>query len=796
MDKQSNTGKMPKRRYLYLLCTLFVLTVAAFIPNMIMAADKTKVVKKNDNFTVSAQYGLNGAVFYDYPMQAVVTVESKENFSGVIRVLPEANYDQNVSGYGKRITLAAGESKTFKMTVNTPGNNGEVHLAILNDKDKLLYEEKTTLSPTSLGSYVEVGILSDDYSGVGYFNGVSVQSGSYTGSASTVEFTLDTFPEDSQVLSVLNYLIIDNFDTSSLSEKQYKALKKWVGNGGILILSLGSHYQSVLSGFNDDFVSGTFGNMSKKNLSWNAPEEVLTLSGVDCIAFTLDEGKPNDPVYMDDWSYVKPVGLGNVVVLPYSLSMEPMASFTDRSRVASLILAASSTQAAVDNLSGTTNYGSVYSMGMNLTSISEEVKSPSALLYGFLLTLYVVLVGPVLYLILKKAGKQEKLWIAIPLVALIFTGIIYCTGFIYRINKPLLNTFSLIKVDNGGAAETVCSKLVCPNAKQYTFKLSDDYEEFRNNSNYYDYGFWGNNNANDGSFDSLFLDNGTESELIINSNTTFDSFEFSAGRVIDKSIGNFTLDLDCTTSGFSGTVKNDTAYDLKGVVVAYEGNLYIVGDLKKGESATLDEKDMLQTLGYGTFDNLYTSTSTGKLTYEEYQIDSNIESYLLNVSDYKVGHVWGTIVSYKPELIGDNQVKSSGMAVIMNDFYQEYGDVSGNYYPGIESMAVDGQGDYDVGSGYMLGNAVVNVTYSFEGYGDIDMLVLNSDPLDWGVYADVYALNVDTGIYEMIFNGTDVIEGAELSKYMSHGVIQLKYEGTSGDNNYYIPRISAGQSGN
>ena len=270
-------------------------------------------------------------------------------------------------------------------------------------------------------------------------------------------------------------------------------------------------------------------------------------------------------------------------------------------------------------------------------------------------------------------GKREKLWIAIPIVSLAFTGIIYCTSFIYRVNKPILNTFSFIQVEDGGASETVYFRVVCPSAKRYSLELSDEYDEFRSNANYYDYGLFADSNSAGGKYDSLFIDNGTNNELILNSDSNFDSFEFSAAKVIDKSIGNYTLNLNCSSTGFSGTVTNDTAYDLKGVVVAYESYLYIVGDLKKGETFVLDGKDMIQSNGYGTFDQMYFDTPD-RFSYQEYQVDSNIESYIFDDSEFGVGHVWGIIESYKPELMDDNKVKQDGMAVIMNDYFRGYGE--------------------------------------------------------------------------------------------------------------------------
>ena len=274
-----------KKRKLYFLSFIILFSLAAFIPKVsTKAADNSaKIIKDNKDFKVSARYGFGGSVMYDIPMQVMITIESKQNFEGTLRVYKDVDSAQTVVAFGRRITLAAGETKTYKLTANAPNQTGIVHLAIFNEKDKVVYEESSTLTMDSKDPNSMVGILSDDYSGIAYFNGVSIASSGYMGNVSTFELSREDFPENSQALGSLKFLIIDNFDTSSLSSKQFDALKKWVSDGGILILGLGSHYQRVLSGFKDDFVSGNLGSLSTKSIKWSSMIGEENITNVDCM---------------------------------------------------------------------------------------------------------------------------------------------------------------------------------------------------------------------------------------------------------------------------------------------------------------------------------------------------------------------------------------------------------------------------------------------------------------------------------------------------------------------------------
>ena len=788
-----------KKRKLYFLSFIILFSLAAFIPKVsTKAADNSaKIIKDNKDFKVSARYGFGGSVMYDIPMQVMITIESKQNFEGTLRVYKDVDSAQTVVAFGRRITLAAGETKTYKLTANAPNQTGIVHLAIFNEKDKVVYEESSTLTMDSKDPNSMVGILSDDYSGIAYFNGVSIASSGYMGNVSTFELSREDFPENSQALGSLKFLIIDNFDTSSLSSKQFDALKKWVSDGGILILGLGSHYQRVLSGFKDDFVSGNLGSLSTKSIKWSSMIGEENITNVDCMDFELNGGQPFMPDGFTDITAFKDYGLGNVAILSFSLSMEPVTNYERRYELASAIL----TDIAIhNNHYYDARYGWQFDAGTNLTSIGENSKTPSAILYGLLLSVYVILVGPVLYIILKKKNIREKIWIAIPIVSVAFTGIIYLTSFLYRINKPILNTFSIINISEEQAYENVYAELICPNIKRYDMKISDKYSDFQC-KNEYDYGFFGNNNSVEkGQFDYMILDNGTDYSMVFNSNELFDRYTFGFGRIVPEGFGKITYDIDCTTTGFSGTITNDTAFDLKDVVLNFENHFYMAGDIKKGETVAIDPSKIIDSQGYGVFDGLYNnynnSNYTNKIGYQQYQIDSSIETNLIDINRFNTGYVWGTIESYKTELMSDKDVKSSGTAVIINGFRQEYSDVSGSYYPSIANFAVDTQGDMDGNSGYLYG-MTAEVTYSFEGAGDIDTLRAEKDTAVDGVYADVYAFNMDTGEYDIIFADNDTLSGKELNKYLSHGILKLKYERNQSTVNYdyadcLLPKISAG----
>ena len=275
-----------------------------------------KVTKKNADVSMEAVCGIDGFAAYDNPVPIFVTVTYTKDFTGSIRITPVMeDVGQTVVAYGEDISLAKGEAKTFSFTPSILGGNGKIKIELLDEKEKVIYAETDTVSLTGIGTNVVMGILSDDYSGLTYFDGVPAVFDSYQGVVNALELTNASFPESKDALSILNYILIDNYDTANLSDEQYTALKGWVNDGGVLILSLGANYQNVLHKFSDEFVSGTLGNMNKNQITWNIEGQELSLDDVDSMEFVLDGGEELKNFSVDKTAYKKEVGLGAVVVL-------------------------------------------------------------------------------------------------------------------------------------------------------------------------------------------------------------------------------------------------------------------------------------------------------------------------------------------------------------------------------------------------------------------------------------------------------------------------------------------------
>ena len=758
----------------------------------------SKVTKKNQDISMEVSCGIDGFAAYDIPMVVRITVKSNENFNGYLQIIPEYDYGQNIVAYGEDIALTKGEEKTFSFVLSNISTNGYFTVSLLNEKDKVIYSEKEIVTLETFGDTVLMGVMSDDYSGLAYFDSVNINCAGYEQDINLLELSEKNFPEDSKAIDMLSYILIDNFDTAKLSEKQYNTLKEWVNGGGVLLVSLGANYQNVLHCFNDDFLTGTLGKIQKENISFALSDGPVSLEDVDVVDFSLDGGKALESFSADKAVYKKESGTGAVVVLSYDLSMEPFVSFEKRKEVCSALLEKTVGSNTINHLTGNVNTYS-YDNSNDIAKITNDSKKPSTVLFGFVLIVYVIVVGPILYLFLKKINKQENLWLAIPATAMVFTVIIFLISLTYRVNKPLLNTFTVMQLGEGSKKEKVYTNVVCPKAKDYRIMLGEEYGNLMLRDNY-SYNAFGSSSTEkkDNYYDMMVKKQNDGTQLVIHNTSTFKEKNFSLDRSGGNEIGSIDLDLHCYTTGFEGTVTNNTNCDLNNIVVNFEDNYYMIEELKKGESTEIDKDKLLAAKAYDTFYSMVANINNfipGKKdkdlnTY--YQINSFMENNYVRKDVYNQGCVWADVGSYTPELVKGASVKQYGRAVIYSTFASEYEDVSATYCPDIDQVVVSADGDYDSMERYIYSGAVT-ATYSFENYPDITAITNMSydKTVDYGKYADVYAYNVETGNYDMIFTDSDTLSGEELKKYMAGNVMILRYEAADTKSSTYMPKISA-----
>jgi hypothetical protein len=235
-------------------------------------------------------------------------------------------------------------------------------------------------------------------------------------------------------LNSLAALVMDDVETGAFSQEQRDAIASWVAQGGTLVVTTRPGGADTLAGFADILpvsASGTR-NLSGLNGLSDLVATPLEASGpflvpeaklrADIVGaprlLAAQEGVPL--VAMRD------LGRGQVVYLAVSPGVEPLKGWDGTVPLVKRLLAEHPVRLGIEAAQYGMptaifdTYGSIFDLpGLDL---------PEPLLIAAFMFIYILLVGPINYMVLKRMRRAELAWVTIPIMVVIFAAIAYIIG--------------------------------------------------------------------------------------------------------------------------------------------------------------------------------------------------------------------------------------------------------------------------------------------------------------------------------------------------------------------------------
>lgn len=569
------------------------------------AADVSGADASNSsNFTIEAELLPGGdGMIYDVR----VTVQNGgADWEGTVRISVEDRYISGGCAYDTELSLPAGSRKQFTMkiqVVSLDNRSDTTHIKLLDKKGNQVADRTYTNFLSGGGDALSMGILSDDYAALTYLDMGGSELYYYNDlyPVKLVELNLDNLSDQ---LDSLVFLVIDRYSTEVLTEEQHQAVREWNEDGGVLILGTGAYAEDTLGGFDEDYIgvnsiavyppgenrpsmgNGEAAAAQKYGLEIFVETQRLTIAALRAVL-------PDSQTTYNSGGFVRQLGDGVVSVLPYSLS--ELGSLgadafhgNDRNYYISLMLDEISAYSQI-RYSGNIDYYDLEYQRNRLFGILSN--SGNVLNFGVLrviVILYVIFVGPVLYLILKLLKKRELYWAAVPVAAVLGIVVVYVAGRGFEVKGTKVYSVTVEGVAGTGRKQTY---LQCFDAgrSEWMLKLSGDYEYVGPiDSNVYFY--------SKGDYYQHVRRAGNELYFGINPEGPFENCRFLAGGAgTSGQQGSVRLqDIEVYNQGvyqgsdvMSGTVVNDTGKDFSCFALIVDGNMCVYGSLPAGESRNL-----------------------------------------------------------------------------------------------------------------------------------------------------------------------------------------------------------------
>ena len=209
----------------------------------------------------------------------------------------------------------------------------------------------------------------------------------------TYFFDGESFPSSEALMENFRVVVADGIDFAALTQAQRDALNGWVTGGGMLVIGTGEAGARTLGGLEltaDVHITGTTAG---------------SLQGTP-VTLAVLEGDGVEPLWQENGAvlaYQKKEGEGRIILPAFSIATTPVAAMAETPAVLWQICSmADSSYLVLDNMEDDRYYH--YSSMSNFPPLGMGTVK---LLLG-LLAVYIFIVGPVLYLVLKKLDKRER----------------------------------------------------------------------------------------------------------------------------------------------------------------------------------------------------------------------------------------------------------------------------------------------------------------------------------------------------------------------------------------------------
>ncbi|AEG60889.1 hypothetical protein [Desulforamulus ruminis] len=408
------------------LILLMMLLVTFLWPTVSVAEEKADRVK------LTVQPGLSGLYKVGMPAGLEITINNQgQGFKGLLVIEPVNKRGQGSRAgmrFQKSVEIPRGSEITTNMTVSGDILNMETMVVLLVDGAPV------TASPIQ-GTAVNGGLIALSLGEKPLRGGIAAWLDNTFAGQTTVKFLAPAhLPQDPLELGLADIIIVDDQALAGLTQSQIKLLKDWVYLGGMMILSGGAGSQdngpfsdiSPVKAVEQKVVSADLGGLQlvRGNLVVTTGElirgDVLTKVNGDVVVASHNLGKGR-VVYS---------GVALESLTSESAAIWPLVFDTN---LINLREAQSLKQINNDVLG-------------NAASYLPQLKTPPVPQVILAWAVYIVVVGPGLYYVLKRHDRRDWMWWLIPACAVATTVVVYLLSPAQRINAPISQTLAVVDI--------------------------------------------------------------------------------------------------------------------------------------------------------------------------------------------------------------------------------------------------------------------------------------------------------------------------------------------------------------
>ena len=249
-------------------------------------------------------------------------------------------------------------------------------------------------------------------------------------------------------------------DSGSVTEVQRRTLERWIASGGQLVVLGGPDWQSRTSAFLDllpvEMIAAVDDAPVAPLFEWIGADPPSDAAAVTVSYGTLRAGAVE--LVGDDTGAVFAAvsrGAGRVAWVGIDLATPPFRASPGASLLWSRLLP---DDRLVRQVAGGQPRDDEIAAGMLQALINlPSLEVPSAELLLLVLVGYILLIGPISYLVLRRLDRRELAWVTAPLLVAVFSVGTYGLGASMKGSDIIVNEIAVVRTTTDGTAASVSS---------------------------------------------------------------------------------------------------------------------------------------------------------------------------------------------------------------------------------------------------------------------------------------------------------------------------------------------------
>lgn len=366
---------------------------------------------------------------------AAIEVDLQNDGPAILGELQLGAGNQSSTRYATEVRLPTGSRQVYVLHAQPPAfeQAAEVRL-VANDQ---IIDSVDVAYRVHDATQMVIGVIAERPQAL--VTEIELPSNPFGAAPALVPLAVADLPTRAEGWGTLDRLVWQDIDSNQLSREQLDALRRWIAAGGRLVIVGGSAGIGTLSAFPDDLLpyrpNATLDvdPAVLKGLLGPLPDDAAVLPAM---AGSLGSGRPlaisGDRVVAGELGY----GSGRVTLLGF----DPTTPWLAESGAAQAVWVAALPSRSADGLpqsSDTQLVQAVYQL--------PNLALPPTFGLLILLAAYIVVIGPINYLVLRRLDRRELAWVTMPILVLAFAAVAFGYGAALRGVDVAVNEVAIVR---------------------------------------------------------------------------------------------------------------------------------------------------------------------------------------------------------------------------------------------------------------------------------------------------------------------------------------------------------------